>query len=154
MDRVEPPIGRRQATAFLGYVNEVGPPSALPGRRLAVQDGVLPLLAEMVGSRARAIPIQLPPDGEGLIEGDLALAFDHLEVEVERLAAARARVTYRVTFAVGAAAQVHHLPEHARDALVARAADLGEAPRNGSTVLPPDDDPTFREAIFGQAEAS
>jgi len=60
-----------------------------------------------------------------------------------------ARVTYRVTFAAGAAVLFHHLPEHARDALVRRAAELAEAPWDGTRVLPPGDDPAFRGAIFG-----
>jgi hypothetical protein len=60
-----------------------------------------------------------------------------------------ARVTYRVIFAAGAAAQFHQLPEPARDALVAGAAALAEAPWDNTIVLPPGDDPAFREAIFG-----
>jgi len=60
-----------------------------------------------------------------------------------------AGVTYRVTFAAGAAVLFHHLPEHARDALVRRAAKLAEAPWDGTRILPPGDDPAFRGAIFG-----
>ncbi|MGW5362493.1 hypothetical protein [Actinopolymorpha pittospori] len=58
-------------------------------------------------------------------------------------------MTYRVAFAIGAAAQFHDLPERARDALVHLAADLAERPWDGVTVLPPGDNPAFREAIFG-----
>ncbi|WP_157181566.1 hypothetical protein [Actinopolymorpha alba] len=58
-------------------------------------------------------------------------------------------MTYRVAFAAGAAAQFHNLPEHARDAVVHRAADLAERPWNDVTVLPPGDNLAFREAVFG-----
>jgi hypothetical protein len=59
-------------------------------------------------------------------------------------------VTYRVAFAAGAAAQFHNLPEHARDAVVRRAADLAERPWDDVRVLPPGDEPAFREAVFGR----
>ncbi len=58
-------------------------------------------------------------------------------------------MTYRVAFAAGAAAQFHDVPEHARDAVVRRAADLAERPWDGVTVLPPGDNLAFREAVFG-----
>jgi hypothetical protein len=59
-------------------------------------------------------------------------------------------VTYRVVLAVGAAVQFHHLPTEAQNALVSRVADLVEAPWDEALVLPPGDDPAFRETIFGQ----
>jgi hypothetical protein len=58
-------------------------------------------------------------------------------------------VTYRVTFGGGAAVQYHDLPELAQDALLACAVRLAEHPRDNSVVLPPGDDATFRETVFG-----
>lgn len=54
---------------------------------------------------------------------------------------------YHVIFGGGAAIQYHELPEVAQDALVARAVELADAPWD-ATVLPPGDDPAFREATF------
>jgi hypothetical protein len=61
-------------------------------------------------------------------------------------------VTYRVILAAGAAARFHHLPDHARDALVARAAELVDAPWDPASVLRPGDDPAFRETTFDQGQ--
>jgi hypothetical protein len=60
-------------------------------------------------------------------------------------------VTYRVEFGGGAQVQFHGLPEDARDALVERAADLAEKPWD-AVVLPPGDDPAFRETVFGSGQ--
>lgn len=57
-------------------------------------------------------------------------------------------MTYRVLLAAGAATKFHEMPEHARDALVARAADLIERPWDDTRVLLPGDDPAFRGATF------
>lgn len=57
-------------------------------------------------------------------------------------------MTYRVTFGGGAAAQYQGLPADAQDFLVARAVELADEPWD-ATVLPPADDPSFREATFG-----
>lgn len=57
-------------------------------------------------------------------------------------------MTYRVIFGGGAAIQYHELPEAAQDALVARAVEVADAPWD-ATVLPPGDDPAFRETTFG-----
>ncbi|HET7388233.1 MAG TPA: hypothetical protein VFJ19_16385 [Nocardioidaceae bacterium] len=56
-------------------------------------------------------------------------------------------MTYRVTFAAGAAAQYHDLPVEAQDALVARAVELADEPWDASVLLPGDDQ-RFREATF------
>jgi hypothetical protein len=60
-------------------------------------------------------------------------------------------VTYRVTFAAGAAAQYHDLPDPAQEALLARVVDLADAPWDDAIILPPstEGDPAFREALFG-----
>jgi hypothetical protein len=60
-------------------------------------------------------------------------------------------VTYRVESGGGAQVQFHGLPEDARDALVKRAADLAEEPWD-AVVLPPGDDPAFRETVFGSGQ--
>lgn len=56
-------------------------------------------------------------------------------------------MTYRVVLAAGATAKFHNLPEQARDALVARAADLIERPWDDVRVLPGDDQ-AFRGTTF------
>lgn len=58
-------------------------------------------------------------------------------------------MTYRVTFAAGAAAQYHDLPEPAQDALLARVVELADAPWDNAAILPPGGDPAFRETLFG-----
>lgn len=58
-------------------------------------------------------------------------------------------MSYRVTFGGGAAIQYHDLPEFAQDAVIARAVRLVEAPWEDTVVLPPGDDPAFRETIIG-----
>ena len=45
-------------------------------------------------------------------------------------------MTYRVILAAGATAKFHHLPEHTRDALIARAADLVERPWDDVRAVP------------------
>lgn len=55
-------------------------------------------------------------------------------------------MSYRVTFGGGAAVQFHSLPEAGQDALVARAADLAEAPWDARVL--PGGDPRFRLALF------
>ena len=60
-------------------------------------------------------------------------------------------MTYRVEFGGGAQVQFHGLPEDARDALVERAADLAEEPWD-AVVLPPGDDPAFRETVSGPGQ--
>ena len=57
-------------------------------------------------------------------------------------------MSYRVEFGGGAQAQFHLLPEHARDALVDRAAELA-AQSWDAVIQPPGNDPRFREALFG-----
>ena len=57
-------------------------------------------------------------------------------------------MTYRVVLAAGATAKFHNLPEHARDALVARVADLVERPWDDVRLLPGADE-TFRGTTFG-----
>ena len=57
-------------------------------------------------------------------------------------------MTYRVEFGGGAQVQFHGLPEDGRDALVERAVGLAGQPWD-SVVLPPGDDPAFRETVFG-----
>jgi hypothetical protein len=61
-------------------------------------------------------------------------------------------VTYRVEFGGGAQVQFHTLPKDARDALVERAVDLAEIPWDNTAVLPPGDDPAFRETVFGSGQ--
>lgn len=56
-------------------------------------------------------------------------------------------MTFRVAFGGGAAIQFHSLPAAGQNALVARAAELAEAPWDAA-VLPPGDDPAFRIALF------
>lgn len=58
-------------------------------------------------------------------------------------------MTYRVTFGGGAAVQHQALPRSAQDALLACAVGLADTPWNNTLVLPPGDDPAFREAVFG-----
>ncbi|MGI8447258.1 MAG: hypothetical protein ACR2MP_08790 [Streptosporangiaceae bacterium] len=57
-------------------------------------------------------------------------------------------MSYRVEFGGGAQFQFHTLPEHARDALVERAAELADRPWD-AVVRPPGDDSRFRETVFG-----
>src|ERR1700730_10998415 len=57
----------------------------------------------------------------------------------------------RDTQRLGAPVQFHGLPEDARDALGERAADLAEEPWD-AVVLPPGDDPAFRERVFGSGQ--
>jgi len=57
-------------------------------------------------------------------------------------------VNYRVEFGGSAQVQFHSLPEHARDALIERAAELATRPSD-AVARPPGDDPRFREAVFG-----
>jgi hypothetical protein len=57
-------------------------------------------------------------------------------------------VTYRVILAAGATAKFHNLPEHARDALVSRAADLIERAWDDVRVLPGGDQ-ACRGTTFG-----
>ena len=56
-------------------------------------------------------------------------------------------MSYRVEFGGGAQVQFDSLPERARDALIARAAELATEPSD-AVVRPPGDDPRFREAVF------
>ncbi|MGQ0466880.1 MAG: hypothetical protein ACT4QG_16345 [Sporichthyaceae bacterium] len=58
-------------------------------------------------------------------------------------------MSYGVSLAAGAASQFHELPATAQDALISRAADLVEAPWDGTRVLP-GGDPAFRDAVFGE----
>lgn len=58
-------------------------------------------------------------------------------------------MTYRVTFAGGAHLQYHDLPEPAQDALRVRVVDLADAPWENTTVMPPGDEPSLRETLFG-----
>lgn len=58
-------------------------------------------------------------------------------------------MTYEVIFGAGAAVKYHELPESARDAVVARAVRLASAPWDEARVVPPADDPAFRETVFG-----
>jgi hypothetical protein len=44
--------------------------------------------------------------------------------------------------------QFHSLPEHTRDALIERAAELAGEPWD-AVVRPPGDNPRFREVVFG-----
>lgn len=53
-------------------------------------------------------------------------------------------MSYRVALAAGARPKFHLLPEHARDALVARAADLVERPWDDDVRVLPGDDTTRR----------
>lgn len=62
-------------------------------------------------------------------------------------------MSYRVEFGGGAQVQFHSLPEHARDALIGRAAELAMQPWD-AVVRPPGDDARFREAVFGSGVAS
>jgi hypothetical protein len=57
-------------------------------------------------------------------------------------------VSFRVEFGGGAQAQFHSLPARAKDALIARAAELADHPWDAQ-VRPPGDDPRFRETLFG-----
>jgi hypothetical protein len=57
-------------------------------------------------------------------------------------------VSYRVESGGGAQVQFHSLPEHPRDALIERAAELAVHPWD-AVVRPPGDDARFREAVFG-----
>ncbi|MGI9007477.1 MAG: hypothetical protein ACR2FU_14995 [Streptosporangiaceae bacterium] len=59
-------------------------------------------------------------------------------------------MSYRVQFGGRILGQLHGLPGEAFDALVARAVDLVETPWD-ATVLPPGDDPAYRETVFGGA---
>jgi len=57
-------------------------------------------------------------------------------------------VTYRVRFEGHALIQLHGLPPEGFDALLARVVELVDAPRD-AVVMPPGDDPAYRQAVFG-----
>jgi hypothetical protein len=57
-------------------------------------------------------------------------------------------VSYRVRFQDRALAQLNGLPAEAFDALAERIVDLVDAPWD-ATVLPPGDDPAYRQTLFG-----
>jgi hypothetical protein len=57
-------------------------------------------------------------------------------------------VSDRVEFGGGAQVRFHSLPEHVRDALIERAAELAIQPWD-AVVRPPGDDARLREAVFG-----
>jgi hypothetical protein len=57
-------------------------------------------------------------------------------------------VTYRVRFEAYALVQLHGLPSEAFDALLDRVVELVEAPWD-AVVMPPGDDPAYRQTVFG-----
>jgi len=57
-------------------------------------------------------------------------------------------VTYRVRFEGAALVQLNGLPRDAFDALVASMVNLVDEPWD-ATVLPPGDDPAYRQTVFG-----
>jgi hypothetical protein len=57
-------------------------------------------------------------------------------------------VTYRVRFEAYALVQLHGLPSEAFDALLHRVVELVEAPWD-AVVMPPGDDPAYRQTVFG-----
>jgi hypothetical protein len=57
-------------------------------------------------------------------------------------------VTYRVRFEAYALVQLHGLPSEAFDALLDRVVELVEAPSD-AVVMPPGDDPAYRQTVFG-----
>jgi hypothetical protein len=57
-------------------------------------------------------------------------------------------VTYRVRFEGHALIQLHGLPPDGFDALLARVVELVDAPWD-AVVMPPGDDPAYRQAVFG-----
>jgi hypothetical protein len=56
-------------------------------------------------------------------------------------------VTYRVRFEGGALVQLRGLPADGFDALLARVVELVDAPWD-ATVMPPGNDPAYRQAVF------
>lgn len=60
-------------------------------------------------------------------------------------------MTYRVELEGRALLEFHHLPAGARDALIARVAELTEAPWDGATAHP-DGGRAFRDAAFGDGD--
>ncbi len=57
-------------------------------------------------------------------------------------------MTYRVRFEGAALVQLNGLPRDAFDALVASMVNLVDEPWD-ATVLPPGDDPAYRQTVFG-----
>jgi hypothetical protein len=57
-------------------------------------------------------------------------------------------VTHRVRFEAYALVQLHGLPSEAFDALLDRVVELVEAPWD-AVVMPPGDDPAYRQTVFG-----
>ena len=57
-------------------------------------------------------------------------------------------MTYRVRFEAYALVQLHGLPSEAFDALLDRVVELVEAPWD-AVVMPPGDDPAYRQTVFG-----
>jgi hypothetical protein len=57
-------------------------------------------------------------------------------------------VTYRVRFEGRALVQLRDLPAAECDALLARVVELVDAPWH-AIVMPPGDDPAYRQAVFG-----
>ncbi len=57
-------------------------------------------------------------------------------------------MTYRVRFEAYALVQLHGLPSEAFDALLHRVVELVEAPWD-AVVMPPGDDPAYRQTVFG-----
>jgi hypothetical protein len=57
-------------------------------------------------------------------------------------------VTYHVRFEAYALVQLHGLPSEAFDAPLDRVVELVEAPWD-AVVMPPGDDPAYRETMFG-----
>ena len=57
-------------------------------------------------------------------------------------------MTYRVRFEGGALVQLRGLPAAGFDALLARVVELVDAPWD-AIVMPPGDDPAYRQAVFG-----
>ena len=57
-------------------------------------------------------------------------------------------MTYRVRFEAYALVQLHGLPSEAFDALLDRVLELVEQPWD-AVVMPPGDDPAYRQSVFG-----
>jgi hypothetical protein len=57
-------------------------------------------------------------------------------------------LTYRVRFEGDALVQLRGLPAVGFDALLSRVVELVHAPWD-ATVMPPGDDPAYRQAVFG-----
>ena len=57
-------------------------------------------------------------------------------------------MTYRVRFEAYALVQLHGLPSEAFDALLDRVVELVEEPWD-AVVMPPGNDPAYRQAVFG-----